>query len=217
MLIQNSFPPRLDFWPAAPPDSPPEANGPRTLAVEPISYVRYLFHRLHHADAEIHVYPAKWELTIDFFNATFHHCCARVSVFKDCAELQRSCGDGVAYLHLLKYLGGEELTPKPPDPLMWKDRDVNDILETSISPGGGLSMILRYSMFPEDSFPLAKYATKLLQEKITISFLAARVLRLLAERGKLFAGLGPDISRALIGAGPLVSRELVASLRAISG
>ena len=217
MLIQNSFPPTLDFWPAAPPDSPPEANGPRTLVVEPIKYVRYLFDRLHHADAEIHINLAKWELTIDFFNSTFHHCCARVSVFKNCAELQRSSGDGVAYLHLLKYRGGGELTPKPPDPLMWKDSDVNDIIETSMSPGGGLSMILRYSMFPEGSFPLAKYATKLLQEKIDVSLLAARVLRELAQRGKLFAGLGPDISRALIGAGPLVSRELVASLRAISG
>ena len=118
---------------------------------------------------------------------------------------------------MLKYFGGEELTPKPPDPLMWKDSDVNDIIETSMSPGGGLSMILRYSMFPEDSFPLAKYATKFLQEKITVSFLAAKVLRMLAQRGKLFAGLGPDISRALIGAGPLVNRELVASLRAIRG
>ena len=118
---------------------------------------------------------------------------------------------------MLKYFGGEELTPKPPDPLVWKESDVNDIIETSVSPGGGLSMILRYNKFPEDSFPLAKYAARLLQEKIGVSFLAARVLRELAQRGKLFAGLGPEMSRALIGAGPLVGREIIAALRAISG
>ena len=78
-------------------------------------------------------------------------------------------------------------------------------------------MILRCSTFPEDSLPLAKYAAQFLQKKIEVSFLAARVLRELAQRGKLFAGLGPDMSRALICAGPLVRRELVVSLRTISG
>ena len=57
----------------------------------------------------------------------------------------------------------------------------------------------------------------LLPEQMEISFLAARILRELCERGKLCSGLASDMSRALFGAGPLVKRELLAALRACGG
>ena len=55
-----------------------------------------------------------------------------------------------------------------------------------------------------------------LPEKVEISFLAARVLRELSERGKLRSGLASDTSRALFGTGPLVKRSLLAAARACS-
>ena len=72
-------------------------------------------------------------------------------------------------------------------------------------------------MFP-DLFldDLGKRAAELLPESVEISFLAARILRELSERGQLCSGLAPDMSRALFGAGPLVKRELLAALRACS-
>ena len=72
-------------------------------------------------------------------------------------------------------------------------------------------------MFP-DLFldDLGKRAAELLPESVEISFLAARILRELSERGKLCSGQAPDMSRTLFGAGPLVKRELLAALRACS-
>ena len=51
----------------------------------------------------------------------------------------------------------------------------------------------------------------LLPEQMEISFLAARVLRELRERGELCSGLASDMSRALFGTGPLVKRSLLAA------
>ena len=81
------------------------------------------------------------ELSIDYLDKLFHHCRARVLVFSNCVEITRSAGDGLAFVHLVQHLRGEEVTA-PQTPLAWRDQDVGHILETlSEAPGEAPSLI----------------------------------------------------------------------------
>ena len=214
VVIQKTFEMLGLFGSTLPPD-PPTNLGPsaRSFVGDPSSYVKSVFRRLQSADAQVFVHLQTWQLEIDFFDSLFHHCKAHVRIYNGCSEIARAAGDGVAFGELKKTLRGDKSTPAPVDPLVWTPTDVGDILET-LPESEGFSLILRYNMFP-DAFvdDLRKRALGLLQGKVDVSFLAARMLRELAERGKL-CGSG-DMSRALLGAGPLVARELVAAIRAI--
>ena len=213
VVIQKAF--EAPFFFSFPPEAPAEL-GPsaRSFIGDPSSYVKSVFRRLQSADAQVFVHLQTWRLEVDFFDSLFHHCKAYVRVYNGCSIIDRAAGDGVAFGELKRFLRGDNSTPAPTAPLVWNPADVGDILET-LPVHEGLSLILRYNMFPDALVDdLRKHALLLLQDKVDVSFLAARVLRELAERGKL-RGSG-DMSRALLGAGPLVARELVAAIRATS-
>ena len=189
-----------------------------SFAGEPINYIQDIFQRLQHTDAEIHVNLEKWQISIDYFNCLFHHCRALALVYNNSIDIVRSTGDGVAFLHLLKHIRCDELSLAPLAPLLWTEKDVSDIVEgLSEAPGEALSLILRYKMFPDLVLQdLQDFALERLSEHVEVSFLAARVLSELGQRGKLSARIVPQLSHALLGARPLVARELLVALGAIT-
>ena len=103
----------------------------------------------------------------------------------------------------------------PEPPVLWHEADLQialDMLGAKESRLEALSILLRYKVFDEQ---LLQFALDLLHEPLEVAFLAARLLREMALRGLVCASAAPIVSRALIGAGPLVARELVSCLRAL--
>ena len=105
----------------------------------------------------------------------------------------------------------------PEPPVLWHEADLQIAIDmllgsTKESRLEALSILLRYKVFDER---LLQFALDLLHEPLEVAFLAARLLREMALRGLVCASAAPIVSRALIGAGPLVARELVSCLRAL--
>ena len=74
-----------------------------------------------------------------------------------------------------------------------------------------LAMLLRHKILDES---LLQPLLGLLEEPVEVAFLAARLVREMAVRGLVRLSEWPSISRALLVAGPLVTRELVATMTA---
>ena len=74
-----------------------------------------------------------------------------------------------------------------------------------------LQMLVRCKVTDES---LLQPCLALLDEPIEVAFLAAKLVREMALRGLVRLSAWPSISRALLVAGPLVTRELVAAMTA---
>ena len=75
-----------------------------------------------------------------------------------------------------------------------------------------LAMLLRHKILDES---LLEPLLGLLEEPVEVAFLAARLVREMALRGLVRLSAQPIITRAMLGASPLVTRELVAVMRAV--
>ena len=73
-------------------------------------------------------------------------------------------------------------------------------------------MLLRHKILDES---LLQPLLGLLEEPVEVAFLAARLVREMALRGLVRLSALPIITRAMLGASPLVTRELVAVMRAV--
>ena len=75
-----------------------------------------------------------------------------------------------------------------------------------------LQMLVRCKVTDES---LLQPCLALLDEPIEVAFLAAKLVREMALRGLVRLSAQPIITRVMLGASPLVTRELVAVMRAV--
>ena len=204
----------------APPPSP-EQLGPTAFGFEgePSAFVKDVLQRLRATDSQAKVDSRKCCIEIHFFDNLFRYCGAKVRIYTTrwghCAHIARVRGDTFAYARLLHIIEGVGEAHVPEPPVLWHEADLQialDMLGAKESRLEALSMLLRYKVFDER---LLQFALDLLREPLEVAFLAARLLREMALRGLVCASAAPIVSRALIGAGPLVARELVSCLRAL--
>ena len=127
----------------------------------------------------------------------------------------RCYGDGMAFVRLLRFMQGEKDTFHDVAPVVWGDGDVElaiDMLgSTRQAQTEALAMLLRYKIMDSRFVQLL---LGLLEEPLEEAFLAARLLRDMAIQGLVCSSAAPIVSRAMMGAGPLVTRELAGVLRA---
>ena len=128
----------------------------------------------------------------------------------------RCYGDGMAFVRLLRFMQSEKDTFRDVAPVMWGDEDVelaiDELGSTRQAQSEALAMLLRYKIMDSRFVQLL---LGLLEEPLEDAFLAARLLRDMAVQGLVCSSAAPIINRALIGAGPLVTRQLVGVLRAL--
>ena len=128
----------------------------------------------------------------------------------------RCYGDGMAFVRLLRFMQGEKDTFHDVAPVVRGDGDVElaiDMLGSNRQvQTEALAMLLRYKIIDKRFVQLL---LGFLEEPIEVSFLAAKLLRDMVAQGLVCSIAAPIISRALIGAGPLVTRELVGVLRVL--
>ena len=127
----------------------------------------------------------------------------------------RCYGDGMAFVRLLRFMQGEKDSFHDVAPVVWGDGDVElaiDMLgSTRQAQTEALAMLLRYKIMDSRFVQLL---LGLLEEPLEEAFLAERLLRDMAIQGLVCSSAAPIVSRALKGAGPLVTRELAGVLRA---
>ena len=125
----------------------------------------------------------------------------------------RCYGDGMAFFRLLRFMKGKKDTPRNAAPIVWGDGDVVvaiDMLGSTMrAQTEALALLLRYKIMDKR---VAQSVLGLLEEPLEVSFLAARLLREMAAHGLVCSSATPIIHGALIGAGQLVSRELLGAL-----
>ena len=121
----------------------------------------------------------------------------------------------MAFVRLLRFTQSEKDTFHDVAPVMWDDEGVelaiDELGSTRQAQSEALAMLLRYKIMDSRFVQLL---LGLLEEPLEVAFLAARLLRDMAVQGLVCSSAAPIVSRALMGAGPLVTRELAGVLRA---
>ena len=121
----------------------------------------------------------------------------------------------MAFVRLLRFMQSEKDTFRDVAPVMWGDEDVelaiDELGSTRQAQSEALAMLLRYKIMDSRFVQLL---LGLLEEPLEVAFLAARLLRDMAVQGLVCSSAAPIVSRAMMGAGPLVTRELAGVLRA---
>ena len=141
---------------------------------------------------------------------------AKMFIYDGVVDFCRRYGDGMAFVRLLRFVQGQDVNDYDVAPMIWGDGDVGIAADMLGSDDGqakaeALQMLVRYKISDER---LVQPCLALLEEPIEVAFLAARLVREMAVRGLVRLSEWPSISRALLVAGPLVTRELVAAMTA---
>ena len=132
---------------------------------------------------------------------------AKMFIYDGVVDFCRRYGDGMAFVRLLRFVQGRDVNDYDVAPMIWGDGDVGIAADMLGSDDGqakaeALQMLVRYKISDER---LVQPCLALLEEPIEVAFLAARLVREMALRGLVRLSALPIITRAMLGASPLVT------------